>query len=82
VEVNLNSTVQIIAVIGFAAGVVKLLIVKPLQTAINALHEAINEMKNMLFRLEQDQKNIDKRLVVVEESTKSAHKRLDGMEGI
>ncbi|SFM41832.1 hypothetical protein [Pelosinus propionicus] len=78
-ELNLSNTVQLITIIGFTAGLVKFLIVKPLQTAITALKEAITEMKDMLFRLDQDQKGIDKRLVVVEESTKSAHKRLDGL---
>lgn len=79
-ELNLSNTVQLITIISFTAGLVKYLIVKPLQTAITALKEAITEMKDMLFRLDQDQKGIDKRLVAVEEAAKSAHKRLDGME--
>lgn len=78
-ELNLSNTVQLITIISFTAGLIKFLIVKPLQTAITALKEAITEMKDMLFRLDQDQKGIDKRLVAVEESAKSAHKRLDGM---
>jgi len=82
VELNLNNTVQIIAVIGFAAGIVKLLIVKPLQGAIETLQKAIDKMETMLNNLSEEQKSIDKRLVAVEESTKSAHKRIDGMEGI
>lgn len=81
-ELNLNNTVQIIAVIGFAAGIVKLLIVKPLQGAIETLQKAIDKMETMLNNLSEEQKSIDKRLVAVEESTKSAHKRIDGMEGI
>jgi hypothetical protein len=80
-ELNLSNTVQLITIITFTAGMVKFLIVKPLQTAIAALKEAITEMKNMMFRIDQDQKGIDKRLVAVEESAKSAHKRLDGLEG-
>jgi len=82
VELNLNNTVQIITVIGFAAVIVKLLIVKPLQGAIETLQKAIDKMETMLNNLSEEQKNIDKRLVAVEESTKSAHKRIDGMEGI
>lgn len=78
-ELNLSNTVQLITIISFTAGLIKFLIVKPLQTAITALKEAITEMKDMLFRLDQDQKGMDKRLVAVEESAKSAHKRLDGM---
>lgn len=81
VELNLSNTIQIIAVITFAAGIGKLLIVNPLQKAIDSLSSAVNEMKDMLSRLDQEQKGIDKRLVVVEESTKSAHHRIDGIEG-
>ncbi len=80
-ELNLNNTVQIITIISFAAVLVKYLIVAPLQTAINALKEAITEMKNMISCLSDEQKCIDKRLVAVEESTKSAHKRIDEMGG-
>lgn len=79
-ELNLSNTVQIIAIITFCVGIVKGLIVNPLQSAISSLKAALDKMESMLFRLEQDQKGIDKRLVAVEESAKSAHKRLDGME--
>jgi len=82
VELNLNITVQLITVIGFASVIVKLLIVKPLQGAIETLQRAIDKMETMLNNLSEEQKGIDKRLVAVEESTKSAHKRIDGMEGI
>jgi hypothetical protein len=80
-ELNLTNTLQIIAIIGFAAGIVKQLLVKPLQLAIDSLQKAIEKMEIVLSHLSEDQKGIDKRLVAVEESTKSAHKRLDGMEG-
>lgn len=80
-ELNLSNTVQIITIVGFTAAVVKLLIVQPLQTSINQLQKAIEKMETVLSNLTEEQKSIDKRLVAVEESTKSAHKRLDGMEG-
>ena len=79
-ELNLNNTVQIIAIIAFAAGVVKYMVVIPLQGAIITLERAVEELKTVLCRMDQDQKGIDKRLVAVEESAKSAHKRLDGLE--
>lgn len=80
-ELNLNNMGQLITVITFTAGLVKYLIVNPLQTAITGLKEAVNEMKNIISRIDQEQKCIDKRLVAVEESAKSFHKRLDGWEG-
>lgn len=79
-EQYLNNTVQFITIVIFMSGVVKLLIVNPLQTAITALKEAITKMDSLLTRLDYEQKCIDKRLVAVEESAKSAHKRLDGLE--
>lgn len=79
-ELNLSNTVQIISIVGFASVSVKYLIVNPLQTAIDSLQKAIVKMETLLERLEQDQKSMDKRLVVCEESTKSAHKRLDSLE--
>jgi len=81
VEINLSNTVQIITIVGFAAVVVKLLVVHPLQISISQLQRAIEKMEDVLSNLADEQKCIDKRLVAVEESTKSAHKRLDGMEG-
>ncbi len=80
-ELNLGDTVQIIVVVGFGTTIIKQLIIKPLQTAITALNKAVDDLKNMLTRIEREQNSIDRRLVVVEESAKSAHKRLDGMEG-
>ena len=79
---NLNNIVQFIAILSFTAGVLKYLIVNPLQKAIEDLKEAIFKMDSTLFRLEQEQKYIDKRLIIVEESTKSAHRRIDGIEAL
>ena len=76
-ELNLTNMVQITVIIGFASGVVKLLIISPLQNAINTLNDSIKEMKKMLTQLEKDQRGIDKRLVAVEASAKSAHHRID-----
>lgn len=80
-ELTLSNTVQIISVIGFLALLVKQLIITPLQTTISSLNRAVEELKGVLTRIEREQNSIDRRLVVVEESAKSAHKRLDGMEG-
>ncbi|MBP2635065.1 MAG: hypothetical protein H6Q72_972 [Firmicutes bacterium] len=80
----LANIVACITIIAFAAGVIagitKYVVVNPLQTAISTLNKTVEELKNMLDRMEQDQRDIDKRLVAVEESSKSAHKRIDGLE--
>lgn len=79
-EINLNNAVQIITIVGFASLVVKLIIIGPLQSAIGTLQKAVEKMESLLNRLSDEQKNIDKRLVAVEQSAKSAHHRLDGLE--
>jgi predicted nucleic acid-binding Zn-ribbon protein len=80
----LGNIVAIITIIaagaGIVAGITKYVVVNPLQWAISTLNEAVKELNSMLGHLAEEQKNIDKRLVAVEESTKSAHKRIDGME--
>ncbi len=80
-EITLTNAVQLITVVGFVSLLVKQLIINPLQTAIVTLNKAVDDLKTVLTRIEREQNSIDRRLVVVEESTKSAHKRLDGMEG-
>lgn len=79
-ELNLNNTAEILGIIGFTAGVLKYTVIDPIRQAMSTLKEALDEVKTMLKELSEEQRNIDKRLVAVEESAKSAHKRLDGME--
>ena len=79
-ELNLNNTVEILGIIGFTAGVLKYIVIDPIQQAMKALEEAMKELKGMLKELSEDQRDIDKRLVAVEESAKQAHKRIDGIE--
>ncbi len=80
-ELNLSNTVQVTAIITFSSGLIKYLIVNPLQAAIDTLKKSIDELKDAVTRIDCDQRGIDKRLVAVEESEKSAHKRIDGLEG-
>ena len=80
-ELNWDNVGQILGIMTFAAGLIKYVVVQPLQTSINSLKETVTELKIVLSGLSEEQKCIDKRLVAVEESAKSAHKRIDGMEG-
>lgn len=81
-EITLSNSVEIIAILTFAAALLRYTVIVPLQTAIATLKEAVDEVKTMLKELSDDQRSIDKRLVAVEESAKQAHKRLDGMEHV
>ena len=79
-ELNLSNTVEILGIIGFTGGVLKYIVIDPIQQAMTTIKEAMEELKGMLKELSEDQRNIDKRLVAVEESAKQAHKRIDGIE--
>lgn len=79
-ELNLSNTVEILGIIGFTGGVLKYIVIDPIQQAMATIKEAMEELKGMLKELSEDQRNIDKRLVAVEESAKQAHKRIDGIE--
>lgn len=78
--------VQITAVAGFVGGIIGWCInkgiISPLSIAITALQETIKEFRDVVDNLKQEQHEIDKRLVVVEQSAKSAHHRLDGLEEV
>ena len=80
-ELNLSNTVEILGIIGFTGGVLKYIVIDPIQQAMATIKEAMEELKGMLKELSEDQRNIDKRLVAVEESAKQAHKRIDSLEG-
>ena len=80
-ELNWSNVGQIIAIVTFSAGIVKMVAINPLQVSINSLGRSITEMKDAINHLNIDLKNIDKRLAVVESSTKSAHKRITEVNG-
>lgn len=79
-ELTWNNIGPVLGIMTFAAGLINYIVVKPLQASINSLKETVTELKLVIAGLSEEQKCIDKRLVAVEESAKSAHKRLDGME--
>lgn len=52
-------------------------IITPLTLNISALQDTTRELKSLLERVRGDMQSLDKRLTIVEQSVKSAHKRLD-----
>ena len=81
---GLNDIVSLTVVISFAAAVIQYIIIRPLQMSIATLGEAVTELRQLLqdinCRLNTETRNLDTRIVCVEENTKSAHKRIDGIE--
>ena len=52
-------------------------IINPLSFSITNLQQATQELRNLIDRLRNDMQALDKRIIIVEQSTKQAHKRLD-----
>lgn len=84
---DLNNVIIILTIIGGLVCVVKsawgLLrytvenIVNPLSNNIGQLQETTKEVKELVDFLRDKQQELDRRLVVVEQSVQQAHKRLD-----
>lgn len=49
-------------------------------TKLDVIGENVKSIKDDVSTMRQDIQNIDKRLVIVEQSTKSAHHRIDNLE--
>ena len=82
---GLNEIVSYTVIISFAAAVVQYIIIRPLQMSITTLGDAVTELRELLqdinCRLNTETRNLDTRIVCTEESLKSAHKRIDALEG-
>ena len=65
---------------GLAGTVFYYAAIKPLTGAIADLRDLIRDMREDLQRNEGKRQEMDLRLVAVEESAKSAHHRIDGIE--
>ena len=65
---------------GLAGTVFYYAVIKPLTGAIADLRDLIRDMREDLQRNEGKRQEMDLRLVAVEESVKSAHHRIDGVE--
>ena len=81
---ELNEIVSYTVIISFAAAVIQYIVIRPLQTSISALGEAVSSLRTLLqdidCRLNTETRNLDTRIVCTEESCKSAHKRIDALE--
>ena len=75
-----NATVYI-AIIMFVVGVVRCVIIAPLKDSITALQKAIEKLEKSLFVLDEKIDGQRERIVRVEASANSAHKRIDDIVG-
>ena len=86
-SISLDTVTQSVAIVSQAGSIILLgawvvnrLIIQPLQNSIDAMKEATRELKDLLSKLSEETKDIDKRLVAVEQITEVDHSRLDRIE--
>lgn len=75
-----TSITAAVGLAGLAGTIFYYAVIKPLTGAIVDLRELIRDMRDDLQRNEEKRQEMDLRLVAVEESAKSAHHRIDGIE--
>ena len=75
-----TSITAVVGLAGLAGTIFYYAVIKPLTGAIADLRELIHDMREDLQRNEENRQEMDLRLVAVEESAKSAHHRIDGIE--
>lgn len=71
----LATTVQITVILTFLGGLFSYFVLKP-------LHDAIQGLTDLVNRIRENTDDINRRLVLNEERTKSAHRRIDSIEEV
>lgn len=79
-EINLETLVQLTTIVIFISACFKYIVINPLQTAIETLGKAITSLNNNLEKLQDQQHNLEIRVVALERDTKSAHHRINTIE--
>lgn len=75
-HIDLSMTLQVLTILSMVCVAFKYFIISPLYGAIEKLKEATLELKDLTAQLKDAQHALDKRVSVLEESTKYAHKRI------
>lgn len=79
-NITLENATIYIAIVTFAVWIAKCLIVSPLKESISGLQRAIEKLEKSIAILDSKIDQHDARLVRVEESACSAHKRIDRLD--
>lgn len=78
---SLEIIVQVIAVAGFVAAAFSKLVLSPLNDAIVELKALITDTREDLRRDEEKRQELEVHIVEVDQSVRSAHHRIDALEG-
>lgn len=73
----INNAASGTVILLFLAGVFSYVVLKPLNQAIGSLQEAIKELRDEMRAGEERRHRMEIRLAEIDQSTRSAHHRLD-----
>ena len=65
----------------FLASLFSYVVLRPIYNILNELKEAIKELRTELKNAEKDRRQMNERIIKLEESIKSAHHRIDELRG-
>lgn len=77
---SLEIIVEIIAIISFGATAVNYIVIKPLRISIDMLSVAVQELKNLLSEVEEEEADLDKRVTVNENKLTNLTGRVEKLE--
>lgn len=78
--ITLQNITVYIAVIAFCGGIMRYMVISPLQGSIARLEAVIEKLSRQLDEQDVRIDDLKERLIAVEESTKQAHKRIDELK--
>ena len=76
----INTIAQSVVIAGFLTGAFSYIVLTPLNKSIEGLRVIVSELKDELRYSEQRRHELQERMVAVEASVSSAHKRIDRLE--
>ena len=80
-NVSLEDVVAIVTIVSFGAAVVNYVVIKPLKVSIDTLTIAVNKLETLLHKVEEDERNLDKRVSVNERDIENLQETVEELRG-
>lgn len=78
---DINYWAQVTVILAFIGGAFSYFILKPLNRAIDQLNLAISDLHQEILEAEERRHALEIQVAKLEQSARSAHHRIDGLEG-
>lgn len=80
-NITLENVTVYIAIVAFTGGILRCVVISPLNDSIAGLQKALEKLEKSLVVLDEKIDSQRERIAFVEASARSAHKRIDEMAG-